>query len=485
MTLLTVAERLSSISRERDSTDAVIFVDGRGGDERISWGQLDRRANHCATELLALGVAFGGTVAVALPNSIEHVVATLAVWKLNGTVVPVDPRWSTRERDAFILTARPDAYIHRSEHPVGVKTLSLPDWSKEALDCPAPPATVRPMSAYTTGGSTGRPKVILRSEPWMIDDEHPVPVRESQLGIRCDQVQLVAASLFHTGFGALYRGLTLGHTIVLFPRVMPRQIAAALEAYKVNYLRLVPTIMRLLMAPEVGLAARDVSSIEAIQHGTAPCPADVKRAWIRLIGAENVYEVYSSQERIGFVSIRGDEWLAHPGSVGKPDPGCVVLVDHDGRRITETGKSGLIYFRCPSGRPTYMGEEEVLPQWGKDYYSIGDFGHFDNDEYLYVLGRRGETINVGGSNVFPAEVEDVLVAHRSVIDACVVALPHTTFGEVVHALVVMDVETSAMLVDLAEHCRSVLQPHKVPYSFQIVPAIRLFVPGVGVSDSRV
>jgi bile acid-coenzyme A ligase len=275
--------------------------------------------------------------------------------------------------------------------------------------------------------------------------------------------------LFHGGFSAVHHGLALGHSIVLTRMFDPRLVAECLETYAVSLVSLVPTMMRLLREP--GCApGRDLSALHAMLHGTAPCPEPVKRAWLDLIGPRHVFEGYGSQEQLGFVWIRGDDWLAHPGSVGRPAPDSVAIVGEDGRALSPN-EIGEVYLRVADGtQPEYLGDGPRLRAWGEGFLTVGDCGRLDEEGYLYITGRADQTINVGGAKVHPPEVEAVLLAFTGVLDACVVGRAHAIKGQVPHAFVVParpDLDTAK----LDAHCRRNLAVHKVPDSYELVDAL--------------
>jgi bile acid-coenzyme A ligase len=466
---ISVAQRVAAIAAEFPDRDALVLPARDGTAARVTYRGLDRRANHCAAVLAGHGVRASSTVVIALPNGLPHVVATLAAWKLGATVVVLDPRSPARETEETVAAADPALFVGLPRHDPPCPRLAPDAWGDGELAGAPPPAPVPPRSALATSGTTGRPRIILRRRGWLVDTAALPTAHERDMGLDLDQCQLVTTPLHHMGFGALHQGLALRHTVVLMPMFVPRTVADAIERYSVQVLRLVPTMMKLLLELD-DLAARDLSSVVALHHGTGPCPPEVKRAWLALVGAENVYEGYSSQEQLAYVWIRGDEWLDHPGSVGRPAPGTVVVVGEDGRQAPP-GRVGELYARpATGGQPEYLGPGPELPVWGDGYLSVGDLGHLDERGYLFVAGRAGDTINVGGAKVNPADVEDVLTAHPGVLDACVVPRPHPVRGQVPHAYVVA-ARPGLAPAELDAHCRGHLSPHKVPAAFELVDAL--------------
>jgi bile acid-coenzyme A ligase len=465
---ITIGQRIELLASEQPDGIAVLFT-GRRGAESLTWRELDGRANHCAAKLFAGGLPADPTVVIALPNGLDHVVATIAAWKLGAMVVPLDPHLGAAENERLFSAIGAARYVGEPAHPVPCPVIGPADWGQGWSATRPRPLAAQPRSASATGGTTGLPRIILRRRGWLFDEREPVSAHDRTIGLRAGQVQLVCTPLFHSGFGALYQGLAFGHTVVLTPRFVPALVADAIERYSVNLLRLVPAMMKMLLLPEVGIRDRDLRSVEALHHGTAPCPDGVKRMWLELLGPERVFESYSSLEQLGFVYIRGDDWLAHPGSVGRPRPGTLAVVDEDGAEVGP-GVVGRLFFRSPDGHgPQYLVAGEALPAWQSDYFSVGDLGNLDSDGYLYVQGRAHEMINVGGANVYPAEIESVLLSAPSVTDACVVPKSHDLLGHVPRALVVPAGGFSVRELDI--YCRERLSLHKVPVSYEVVTAL--------------
>lgn len=411
-------------------------------------------------------------VAVALPSGIEHVVTTIAAWKIGCVVVPVDPGLHANETDHIIETISPKIYVGALSHSPACVVLAPRDLTPGTSEVNPPAPATEPRSACATGGTQGRPRVIYRKRGWMFDADGLPTEHERAMGFAPDQVHLVVTPLFHSGFGALYGALGLGHQVVLVTRFIPSFVADCLERFSVNVIRLVPSMMKLLLLPGTGITERDLSSIRAVHHGTAPCPPEVKRAWLELVGPERVFEGYSSQEQFAYIHIRGDDWLAHCGSVGRPAPGTVAIVDDSGNEVPR-GQVGRIFFHAPdSTGPDYLGAGEQLPAWHDAYFSVGDHGYLDEDGYLFLKGRANDLINVGGVSVYPAEVEAVLLASPSVADACVVPRDHSVLGQVPHAVVVPAVPAEAFSwPEIDAHCRRSLSLHKVPQSGELVRAL--------------
>jgi bile acid-coenzyme A ligase len=241
--------------------------------------------------------------------------------------------------------------------------------------------------------------------------------------------------MFHGGFLEPHNGLAMGHKLVVMEVFSPNLFLQLVERHRVNFVVLVPTLMRALASVK-DVDRYDLSSIEALYRGSGPCTETVKRRWLELLPPERVFEDYGSIEDIGFVTIRGDEWLNHPGSVGRSSKACRVFVlDGDGNEAP-AGEVGEVYFHSPRiAQPHYISGGAPLYERAGGL-TVGDLGYLDDQGYLHLVDRRADMLNVGGLNVYPAKVEAVILELDSVVDAAVVGRPDELFGHRVHAVVV-------------------------------------------------
>jgi long-chain acyl-CoA synthetase len=225
---------------------------------------------------------------------------------------------------------------------------------------------------------------------------------------------------------------------------------------------------RLLQLPGEIRERYDTSSLECVLHGAAPCPVHVKRAIIEWLGPI-VYEYYAATEGGGNFYIDSETWLAKPGSVGRtPDPDGTRIVDDQGREVPQ-GETGYIYFRAPEvGRFEYFkAPEKTGESYSGDWFTLGDMGYLDEDGYLFLSGRSAETIISGGVNIYPQEIDEVLLAHEAVLDVCTVGVPNDEWGEEVKAVVLLadGFEASTELADaIVAHARERLAGFKCPRS---------------------
>jgi bile acid-coenzyme A ligase len=456
-----IGTQLSQLAAEEPHAAAVSH-DGR----TITRGELESLTNRLARAYADLGVRQGDYVTIALPNSIEWVAATVATWKLGAIPQPLSARLPDQEyigllelRERALVVGRPD--------PRGLVP-SVPgdfDPGPEVSDAPLPEAVSPSLKSMASGGSTGRPKLIEAG----IDGRYQGAVVAAIMGNIPTDTQLVSVPLSHnTGFTSATTALATGQHLVLMSRFDPQEFLRLINDHRVNYLATVPTIMqRLLPVYRADPEAYDLSSVRRWWHLAAPCPPNVKEAWIEILGPEAVWELYGGTELQALTFINGTEWLAHRGSVGRVVSGEMKVLDDDGNEC-RPGEVGEIYMRPqPGSRPTYRYIGSTAKQRG-GWDSLGDLGWFDEEGYLYLADRRVDMFTVGGRNVYPAEIENALSEHPAVMSALVVGVPHEDLGQVPHALIHPaddhGLDAAAVRAFVAER----LAEHKVPRSVEFV-----------------
>lgn len=425
--------RCVSALAEQDPERVVVVAD----DATLTAGALDRASNRLARAYAARGVTPDSLVAVSLPNSAELVVACAAIWKAGATPQPLSRGLSARELAEVGALGRPSL-------AVGVELAGVPSVPAGFVPDPAlsddalPDLHATSWKAPASSGSTGRPKIVLAAAPALMDPTQPVAAFLPREG-----VQLVAGPLTHSAtFTYAFRGLLTGQRLVVLPRFDEARVLAAIAEHRVTWALLVPTtIHRLLRAP--GRREADVSSLETVLHLGSPCPPADKRALIEWLGAERVVEVYAGSESNGLTMIRGDEWLARPGSVGRPIGGTELRILRPDGTECAPGEPGLVQMR--RGAPTYryLGGESKRTDDGWD--TLGDLGSVDADGYLTVLDRADDLILRGGVSIYPAEIERVLEEHPAVRGAVAFGVADAELGQAVEAAV--DIADSAVTAE--------------------------------------
>lgn len=315
----------------------------------------------------------------------------------------------------------------------------------------------------TSGGSTGRPKLIV---------DHAEARFGDRLAGICDVVGMPRGSvmlnpgpLYHNA-PFLFTSLALlcGSRVVGMDRFDAEEALRLIEREKVEWVCLVPTMMhRIWSLPADVRAQYDLSSLRRVLHLAAPCPSWLKRAWIGWLGADRIFEIYAGTEGPSTM-ITGEEWLRKPGSVGKVPHESITIVDEAGETCPP-GAIGEIFFSAETtDRFHYIGAEPHTDRDGR--MSLGDLGYLDEDGYLFLSDRRTDLIIRGGANIYPAEVEAALVEHPAVTDAVVLGLPCDEFGARVHAIVRLAVPAPVSMID--EFVRARIARYKCPTSYEIV-----------------
>lgn len=435
------------------------------GEERTSRGELERRANRLARDYGERGVVAGDLVTIALPNGIEFLIACAAVWKLGATPQPISARLPERERRAIVELARPrlvvgvpaGAYGERPSVPAGHEPVG------SLSDGPLPDVTPEHVRAMTSGGSTGRPKLIVDLTPGRTDPT------QAENGMQVEGCTLVPGPLYHAGpFIVSWQCLLSGGTLVLMSRFDPEETLALVERHRVDWVLFVPTMMqRIWRLPAERRNRYDLSSLRRVMCTGAPSPPWLKRAWIDWLGPEKIWEAYGGTERIAGTLIDGVEWLEHPGSVGRPSAARKMKILRPDGSECAPGEVGEIYMMPAAGRGTtyrYVGAEPSANEEG--WETVGDLGSLDEEGYLYLVDRKSDMIVCGGSNIYPAEVEAALDTHPAVRSSAVVGLPDDDLGQRIHAFV--DAPGGVSEEALREHLRQHLVAYKIPRSFHFV-----------------
>jgi bile acid-coenzyme A ligase len=455
MAKMSISRCITELARRDPDRPAV--TDARGTLSRV---ELDRRTNQLARAYAERGVGRGDMVTIALPNGTGFYEAAIAAWKLGATPQPISARLPEAERDAVLELADPVLVVGAE---VAGRTC-LPEGFEPdpALDDGPLEDVVSPeWKAPTSGGSTGRPKLIVSREPGEFD-----PDEAGMMLMEGNDVQLVPGPLYHNGpFIFSFRGLFAGHHLVVMERFDAEEALRLIELHRVGFVMMVPTMMqRIHRLDEATREAYDLSSLRTLLHLAAPCPPWLKQAWIDWLGPERILELYAGTEANGLTVIRGDQWLEHPGSVGLP-VGCDLrILDPETHEQLPPGEVGEVFMRSRGGAGStyrYVGGERKEVD---GFDTIGDLGWVDEDGFLYLADRRTDLIISGGANIYPAEVEAAIDGHPGVRSSAVIGLPDDDLGQRVHAIV--DATEPVGEQELLEHLAEHLARYKVPRSVE-------------------
>ncbi len=474
-----------------DATDALVVDEHRAWSPESAWATIDALAHRFRS------ITDGGRrrVAVFAENAGEAVLAHGAGLRSGSSVVPLSSHLAAAEvaalvarADVAVLVAGPDTaararvaaedprWISVSERP-SVLEWGTAAWEEILATAPAgPPADDRPIrpNLLFTSGTTGTPKatelppnVFPRRRSWAEFLEATQANRFVGLGRH-----LVVAPLHHTGPLNAVRALAVGTPIGVLGRFDAARTLAAIDAWSVGSTTLVPTHMsRLASLPESVRSTFDGSTLRLVFQTGASCPVPVKRAMIDWWGPVFL-EAYGATEVGVATAITSEDWLAHPGSVGQAvAPYEAVVVDEAGTVLAPDAE-GRLYFRDATGRGVVYhqdAERSAAAHLEPGLFTLGEIGRVDPDGWVYVTDRFADMVVTGGVNVYPAEMEQVLLAHPEVEDVAGIGLPHPDLGEVLVALVVpRDPAHPPAPDDLAAWCQERLSRFKGPREVRLV-----------------
>jgi long-chain acyl-CoA synthetase len=466
-----------------EGSPALIVADGR----TISYGELYAMSQRVAALLHEAGLRRGDGVALVLPNRPEFLEITwgcqlsgLYYSAVNTHFTPDEVGYvldDSEARAVFIDASMNDLGSHIVAANPGVDVHvciggSLPGWRsyEEALAGAgdAPPASDGSEMLYSSG-TTGRPKAVRRPLPEDGNGSWAQKVLEytftQRYGMTESSVYLSPAPLYHAaGVNYTMAAQRVGAASIVMRKFDAEDSLRLIEQHRVTHAQFVPTMfVRMLKLPEAVRESYDVSSLECVIHAAAPCPVGVKHRMMKWFGPI-IHEYYGGTEGFAGTTIDPQEWLAHPGSVGKPFT-AVHVVGDDGVELG-VGESGELYFE---GGPAfeYFKDPEKTASVSNErgWRSLGDMGYVDGDGYLYLTDRSTFTIVSGGVNVYPQEAENILVMHPKLVDAAVFGVPNEEFGEEVKA-VVQPADGVAvgpeLEVELIAYCRAHLATYKCP-----------------------
>ncbi|OBK20181.1 AMP-binding protein [Mycobacterium asiaticum] len=426
MTVAPIGTQISALAEIAPDEPAVTC-----GADTLTRAELDSSTNRLARAYAERGVTLGSYVSILLPNSVEWVQATVACWKLGAIPQPLSPRLPEAELSA-LLELKPRSLLVGRADPAGeIPSVPMGFVADPYSDAALPEAVSPVWKSLASGGSTGRPKLIEAGG----DSRVPAAIG-APLGAQEGDTSLVPVPLSHnTGFTTATIALLMRHHLVLLPRFDPHEFLRVIADHRVTFLTTVPTIMqRVLPVYNADPDSYDLSSIRRFWHVGAPCPPAVKQAWIELLGPEALWELYGGTELQALTFINGEQWLAHPGSVGQVVSGQMKVLDDDGNPCPP-GVVGEIYMRPNPGSAATYRYVGVKAKSRDGWDSLGDLGYFDADGFLCLSDRRVDMFTVGGRNVYPAEIENALSAHPDVLSCLVVGVPHEDLGQVPHVLV--------------------------------------------------
>ncbi len=474
-------------ARARPDHPAVIHA---GTGETLTYRALDERSNRLARLLRAEGLRRGDSIALLMENNIRFLEVAWAALR-SGLYLTAVNRYLVADEAAYIIDdcdARVLISSAAKAEVAGALLLRLPrcrrflmtdgtvaDWEAYEHAVAGFPAEALEderageLMLYSSG-TTGRPKGVQRR----LRDVHPSDdaiygEMIADYGFGRDTIYLSPAPMYHAAplaFSLVVQ--RCGGTVLMMPRFDAAEALSLIERYRVTHGQFVPTMfVRMLKLDPAERARFDLSSLRCAIHAAAPCPVEVKRAMIDWWGPI-IHEYYGGTELNGRTVISCAEWLKRPGSVGRARVGIIRICDEGGEELP-TGESGLVYFERDAMPFAYHKDPErtraaqhpAHPGWS----TLGDVGYVDADGYLFLTDRKAFMIISGGVNIYPREIEDVLIAHPRVGDVAVFGLPDTEMGERVHAVVEPAANAEpgpALAAELLDYAARHLARYKLP-----------------------
>jgi long-chain acyl-CoA synthetase len=441
-------------ARTQPDKPAVIMA---GSGDTLTFAELDARSNQAAQFFRSQGLRIGDTIAICMDNRIDYFPVIWGGQRSGLITVSISSRLTAPEMDYILqdsgarlliasaylgseldrLTAQVERYI------VGGAKPGWQDWNGAIDAMPAKPVADERAGTdmLYSSGTTGRPKGVklpLPEDGDIAGEDRLALIAAGAFGFSKDSVYLSPAPLYHAAPLRWTMAVTkLGGTAVVLEKFDPEAALAAIDKYKITDSQWVPThFVRMLKLPPEVRERYDVSSLKCAVHAAAPCPVPVKRAMIEWWGPI-LKEYYAGTEGNGFTFIDSETWLKKPGSVGIALNAITHICAEDGRELGPR-EEGLVYFESESqfqyhNDPAKTAESRhpQHPTWS----TLGDIGWLDEDGYLYLTDRKSFMIISGGVNIYPQEIENLLVTHPKVADAAVIGAPDPEMGEKVVAVV--------------------------------------------------
>ena len=430
--------------------------------EQLTYKALNDRSNQLAQLLWDEGLRTGDHIAIFMENHLSYFEVVWAAFR-SGLYLTTINRYLSDEEAGYILDNCEARVLVTSDY-LGDVAAALPnfapdctrllmvgeavegyeDYEQAITRYPTEPLADEPAGQFMlySSGTTGRPKGILRplTGAKISEDIAPVSALQSALW-RFDEntIYLSPAPLYHSApISFCTATLALGGTVVMMPRFDEIGALKAIEEHRVTHSQWVPTMFsRMLKLAEGERSGFDLSSHQVAIHAAAPCPAGIKHQMFDWWGPI-IYEYYGGTELNGFTHTTPQEWLSHPGTVGKSLLGTIHICDDSGAELPN-GEPGMVYFELPQMPFEYLkdpaktreAQHPAHPNWS----ALGDIGYVDDEGFLYLTDRATFMIISGGVNIYPQEIEDIMILHSKVADVAVIGVPHEEMGEEVKAVV--------------------------------------------------
>ncbi|MGH6986074.1 MAG: AMP-binding protein [Caulobacteraceae bacterium] len=444
--------------------------------------ELNAQANRVTRLLRVHGLKAGDAVALLASNRAEFAEVLSGCLRGGFRITPVNWHLNAEEVAYIINDCEAKALFAEARYPAGLAAGAPQARLKVVIDGSAPgfvawaealapfdggdiPDPVLGSAMLYTSGTTGRPKGVHRRSNTLVVT--PVPGEK-------DEVQMCVGPAYHAAPLAFDVRLALnqGNPLVFMDKWDAEEVLSTIEKRRVTRVHMVPIMFqRLLALPQEVKDRYDLSSLRLIMHGAAPCPPEVKKAMIDWLGPILTEYYAGSEGGAGFI-VTSQEWLAKPGTVGRlPMPGAAKILDDAGQEIAEPGRSGAIYFRVSPIAPfEYFKDPTKTAGVHRDgYFTLGDVGYLDEDDYLFLTGRTAECIISGGVNIYPQEIDNEIIKHPCVEDSCAIGVPNQEWGEEVKVVVTLKdghPASEALAAEILAFARRRLAGYKAPRSIE-------------------
>jgi long-chain acyl-CoA synthetase len=474
------------------------------GERTLTAAAFDERVLRAASGFAALGLRPGDCAALLLRNDFAFMEASLAAVRLGAYAVPINWHFKADEVAyiladcaARVLVAHADLLAGVAHAiPAGLPVLVVETPPEILSGYGIAPERGHPLSGSVgweawlarygvwqgapqlppasmiyTSGTTGRPKGVRRKPATPEQDARAQPYRERVYGLTPGVRTMVPGPLYHSAPNAFaLRAARVAGLIALMPRFDPVGFLALVEKHRIEAMFMVPTMfVRLLKTPDEVRRRYDLSSLKFVMHAAAPCPPEVKRGMIDWLGPV-VHEFYGSTESGAVTVVDSHEWLARPGTVGRPIQGGEVRIYDDGGTRLGPGQVGEVYTRLEFlPEFTYHQLPDKRAEIDREgFITSGDVGYLDEAGYLFLCDRKRDMVISGGVNIYPAEIEAVLINCPGVKDCAVFGIPDGEFGEALMAVIEPQPGVPApSMLEVRTYLAQHLADYKVPRRIEL------------------
>lgn len=465
----------------RVSPDAIALEDGSAA---LTYRQLHERVDHLAARLIHKGTRRGDVVSAVLPNGCDCIVVVLAAARAGAVFCPLNPRFTAPELARLVRVAKPRAVlVNGNRHPAFADPALLqlcPDEIIVEVDTPEErssaanvPLSAEPADFFSlmfTSGTTGEPKGALATHlarmTWISNGI-------VEFGLTRDDLYLSAMPLVHSaGLTLALMHLEAGARVRLMPRFDAHNFLRLVSEEKITSALAVPTMLAMLLTElDDSRAEYDLSSLRRLLTCGAPLSQATKRAVLRRLSPQ-LFDFYGATESNSMTVLHPRDQVRKARSVGKPFPNVKIKIAGPSGEALPSRQVGEVWSLNPSTMSRYLdAPEATAAAFSGRWYRTGDLGYLDEEGYLHLVGRVQEMIISGGMNIYPPEIESVLMEHPKIRDCAVVGMTDETWGQVVKAFIALHNQTRLTLEEVQSHCKQQLADFKKPRQIEIVGEI--------------